>query len=103
MQEPADANISLKSLWRCGSDKTNSHAKPSPGEEKGQHGHSLKGRAPWSASVTLSREKHPDPFLDRLLLLLGAHYIEDGPHTIHRFTLGGYLLQKTKESMLINT
>ena len=30
--------------------------------------------------ATLSRGEHPDPCLDRLLLLFWAHYIEDGPH-----------------------
>ena len=29
---------------------------------------------------TLSRGEHLDPFLDGLLLLFWAHYIEDGPH-----------------------
>ena len=38
----------------------NSHGLPSPKDEKGQHGHSLKGRA-------------PGPCLDRLLLLFWAH------------------------------
>ena len=48
---------------------TNSHGLLSPVGEKGQHGHSLKGRA-------------PHPCLDRLLLLFWAHYIEDGPHLL---------------------
>ena len=30
----------------------------------------------------LSQEEHPDPCLDRLLLLLWAHYIEDDPHLL---------------------
>ena len=30
--------------------------------------------------ATFSREEHPSSFLDRLLLLFWAHYIEDGPH-----------------------
>ena len=36
-----------------------SHRLPGPGEEKGQHGLSLKGRAPWSTSATLSRGECP--------------------------------------------
>ena len=52
-------------------------------------------------SATLSRGEHPNPCLDRLLLLFWAHYIEDGPHLL--CTLGGYLLQKTKERMLLIT
>ena len=42
---------------------------PSPVLEKGGQGESLKRRV-------------PDPFLDRLLLLFWAHYIEDGPHLL---------------------
>ena len=33
-------------------------------------------------TATLSRGERPDPCLDRLLLLLWAHYIEDGPHLL---------------------
>ena len=63
--------------------ETNSHGLSNPVEEKGrQHSHSLKGRAPWSALATLSREEHPNPCLDRLVLHFWAHYIEDGPHLL---------------------
>ena len=34
------------------------------------------------STATLSRGEHPDPCLDRLLLLFWAHYIEDGPHLL---------------------
>ena len=34
------------------------------------------------STATLSRGEHPDPCLDRLLLLLWAHYIEDDPHLL---------------------
>ena len=34
-------------------------------------------------SATLSRGEHPNPCLDRLLLLFWAHYIEDGPHLLY--------------------
>ena len=40
-------------------------------------------------------ERGPDPCLDRLLLLFWVHYIEDG--------VGDYLLQITKERMLLIT
>ena len=54
--------------------------------------------------ATLSRGEHGDPCLDRLLLLFWAHYIEDGPHLLCTGSaLGGYLLQKTKERMLLIT
>ena len=53
-------------LWR---QQTNTHGLPSPVEEKGQHGHSLKRGA-------------PDTCLDRLLFLFWAHYIEDDPHLL---------------------
>ena len=32
--------------------------------------------------ATLSRGEHPDPCLDRLLLLFWVHYIEDDPHLL---------------------
>ena len=56
-------------------------------------------------TATLSRGELPDPCLDRLLLLFWAHYIDNGPHLLcaGRFALGGYLLQKTKERMLLIT
>ena len=45
-----------------------------------------------------------DPHLDRLLLLLWAHYIQDGPHLLcNRFTVGDYLLQTTKDRILLIT
>ena len=50
-----------------------------PVEKKGLRGHSLKKKAPLSTSATLSKGEHPDPCLDRLLLLFWAHYIEDDP------------------------
>ena len=49
--------------------------------------------------ATLSRGEHPDPCLDRLLLLFWAQYIEDDP----RLLCTGSQLQKTKESMLLIT
>ena len=33
-------------------------------------------------TATLSKGEHSDPCFDRLLLLLWAHYIEDGPHLL---------------------
>ena len=53
----------------------------------------------------VSREECPDPCLNRLLLLFWALCIEDGPHLLctGRLALGGYLLQKTKERMLLIT
>ena len=54
-------------------------------------------------TATLSREESPDPCLDRLLLLFWVPDIEDGPHLLCTGCLGGYLLQKTKEKMLLIT
>ena len=52
-----DAVTSQQCPWCCGWDETNSHGLPSPMEEKGQHSHSLKGRAPqplpWQAFIGL--------------------------------------------------
>ena len=45
--------------------------------------------------------REPDPCLDRLLLLFWAHYIPS--FTMHRFAAGDYLLQITKERMLLIT
>ena len=45
-----------------------------------------------------------DPYLDRLLLLFWVHYIEDGPHLLCTGSaVGDYLLQITKERMLLIT
>ena len=51
-----------------------------PVEKKGQHGHSLSQRGGERARES-SRER-AYPYLDRLLLLFWAHYIEDGPHLL---------------------
>ena len=51
--------------------------------------------------ATLSRGEHPDPCLDRLLLLFWAHYIEDDPHLL---CTGCFRqLQKAKERGLLIT
>ena len=45
-----------------------------------------------------------DPCLDRLLLLFWAHYIGGwSSFTMHRFTVGDYLLQTTKDRILLIT
>ena len=70
---------------------TNSHGLLSPVEEKGQQGHSLKRRAqgplPWQAFIASQGTLHWGWSL----------------FTMQGFTLGGYLLQKTKERMLLIT
>ena len=60
-------------------------------EEKGQQGHSLKGR------VT-----PPLPGQD-FIAFLGPLHWGWSSFTMHRFVLGSYLLQKTKERMLLIT
>ena len=50
-----------------------------PVGEKGRRGHSLKRRGPLSASATPSRGEHPNPCLDKLLLVFQAPYIKEGP------------------------
>ena len=49
--------------------------------------------------------REPIPCLDRLLLLFWAHCIKDSPRllTKHGFTVDDYLLQTTKERMLLIT
>ena len=56
---PADVVTGLQCPRHCGSDETNSQQLLSPVEEKGQHGHSLKGRVSQSTSATLSRGECP--------------------------------------------
>ena len=81
----------LQCPWHCGWDETRSHRLLSPVEEKGWHGHSLKRRArlplPWQAFI----------------VFLGTLHWGWSSFTMHRFTLGGYILQKTKERMLLIT
>ena len=45
-------------------------------------------------------EREPNPCLDRLLLLFWGGW---SSFTMHRFTVGDYLLQITKERMLLIT
>ena len=56
------------------------------------------------SEATLSRGEHLDPCLDRLLLFfLDPLHQRWSSFTMHRFVLGGYLLQTTKERMSLNT
>ena len=62
-----------------------------PVEEKGRQGHCLKGRA-------------PRPFPGQAFTaFLGTLHGGWSSLTMHRFALGGYILQKTKERMLLIT
>ena len=85
----ADAATGLQCLWHCSWDETNSQGLPSPVEEKGRHGHSLKGKVP-----------QPLPS-QAFISFLGTLHWGWSSFTMHRFTLG--LLQKTKERMLLIT
>ena len=79
----------------CGCNKQIDTDYRSPVEKKGQHGLSLREREGVRA---------PNHCLDRLLLLFWVHYIEDGPHLLCTgLLLGDYLLQITKERMLLIT
>ena len=60
-------------------------------EKKGWHGHSLRER------------EHPNPCLDRLLLLSNSIHQRRFSFIILRFALGDYFLQVTKERMLLIT
>ena len=86
-----DVVTGLQCLQQCGWDETNSHGLPSLVEVKGWHGHSLKGRAP-----------RPLPW-QAFIAFLGTLHWGWSSFTMHRFTLGGYLLQKTKERVLLIT
>ena len=63
----------------------------SPVEKKGQHGHSLTERGPGP----LPRQA--------FIAFLGTLHQGWSSFTMYRFTLGGYLLQTTKERMLLIT
>ena len=69
-------------------------------EKKEWHGHSLSEREGERARES---PREPDPCLDRLLLLFWAYYIGWSSFTMHRFTIGDYLLRTTKERMLLIT
>lgn len=58
---------------------------------------------PRSPAASLSWGARPDPDLDKLLLLLWAHYIQAGPHLLRTGLLQvvGYLLRNTKERVLL--
>ena len=60
-------------------------------EEKGLGGHSLKRRVP----QPLPRQA--------FIVFLGTLHQGWSSFTMHRFVLGGFLLQTTKERMLLNT
>ena len=65
----------------------------SPVEEKGWPSHSLS-----------EREGRPHPLPGQVFItVLGTLHWGWFSFTMHRFALGGYLLQKTKESMLLIT
>ena len=64
-----------------------------PVEEKGWHGYSLSEREGWP---------HPLPG-QTFIAFLGTLHWGWSSFTMHRFALGGYLLQKTKERMLLIT
>ena len=86
--EPSADNILIT---HCDWDETNSHGLLSPVEEKGQQGHSLS-------------ERGPQPMLwQAFISFLGTLHWGWSSFTMHRFTLGDYILQKTKERMLLNT
>ena len=88
---PQDVDNGPQCPRLCGWNETNSHGLPSPMEEKGQHGHSLKRRTP-----------RPLPW-QAFIVFLGPLHQRWSSFTKHRFVLGGYILQTTKERMLLNT
>ena len=90
----------LPSLWCgpqpvgsmcCGCDEQIHVDYRSPVEKKGQHDHSLSERAPW-----------PLPG-QAFIAFLGTLHQGWFSFTMHRFALGGYLLQITKERKLLIT
>ena len=88
---PSDADTGLQFLRYCNWHEIDSHGLQSPVEEKGQHRHSLEGKAPG-----------PLPW-QAFNAFLGTLHWGWSSFTMHRFSLGGYFLQKTKERMLLIT
>ena len=64
-----------------------------PVEKKGRHGHSLRERGP---------ESQPLPG-QAFIAFLGTLHLGWSSLTMHRFSVGDYLLQTTKERMLLIT
>ena len=75
----------------CGCDKQIHTDYRSPVEKKGQHGHSLSERG-----------TRPLPG-QAFIAFLGTLHRGWPSFTMHGFALGGYLLQTTKEKMLLTT
>ena len=71
--------------------QTNSHGLQKSCGEKGQHGHSLSERGP-----------QPLPG-QAFIAFLGTLHLGQSSFTMHRFAVGDYLLQITKERMLLIT
>ena len=69
-----------------------------PVEKKGQHGHSLSERGDQRARES-PRESQPLPG-QSFIAFLGTLHGGWSSFTMHRFALGDYLLQTTKERML---
>ena len=69
-----------------------------PVEKKGWHGHSLRQREGERA-----RERARPLPGQAFIAFLGTLYQGWSSFTMHRFTVGDYLLQKTKERMLLIT
>ena len=85
MQTPASGAVC------CGCDEQIHMDYRSPVEKKGRHGQSLSERAP-----------RPLPG-QAFIAFLGTLHRGWSSFTMHRFTLGGYILQITKERMLLIT
>ena len=54
-------------------------------------------------TATLWEREHPNPYLDRLLLLSNSIHQRRFSFIMLRFALGDYFLQRTKERMLVIT
>ena len=95
MRIPAQSILSWGSNRQIHTDHRN------PVEKKGWHGHSLsdRGREGWRER---ERENRPLPG-QAFIVFLGTLHQGWSSFTMHRFVLGGYLLQTTKERMLLNT
>ena len=70
-----------------------------PVEEKGRHGHSLSERG---RERVQERESRPLPG-QAFIAFLGTLHRRWSSFTMHRFTVGDYLLQTTKDRMLLIT
>ena len=85
----------------CGSNRQTHRDYRNPVEKKGWHGHSLSEREDKRARE--SPRESPTLPGQYFIAFMGTLHQGWSSFTVHRFTVGDYLLQTTKERMLLIT